>query len=207
MAPLTGQRVRDGAVEGTLPVVYWDEFDTALGGRELGWLAHFLAPMQSPCSWGGHARPIGQAIFIVAGGTHAALASFKVRTGEASGAKATDFLSRLRDYVDILGPNALGPDDVTFQLRRALLLRALLRQQAPAVLRGNRLDIDPDVLRAFLDVPAYLHGARSMEALVDLSTLSGTLRYERSALPPRHQLNLHVNADSFLALVEARDGQ
>jgi hypothetical protein len=42
-----------------------------------------------------------------------------------------------------------------------------------------------------------------MESLLDMSSLSGKLRYERSALPARHQLSLHVNADAFLALLEA----
>jgi hypothetical protein len=203
--PAALQRVRDQAVEGTLPVVFWDEFDTQLGGRELGWLAQFLAPMQDGAFVeDGIVRPIGPAIFIFAGGTHATMASFKARAVDAPGAKATDFLSRLRGYVDIAGPNATSADDATFQLRRALLLRALLTQQAPAILRAGHLDIDPGVLRAFLSVPTYLHGARSMEAIVDMSTLSGTLRYERSALPPRHQLGLHVDADEFLALVESR---
>jgi hypothetical protein len=85
------------------------------------------------------------------------------------------------------------------------LLRALLRLRAPGLLNGERLDIDPGVLRGFLDVTTYVHGARSMESIVDMSALSGRLRYERSALPPRHQLGLHVDPDEFLALVHAQD--
>ena len=34
-----------------------------------------------------------------------------------------------------------------------------------------------------------------------MSTIAGRLRYERSALPARHQLALHVDADAFLDLV------
>ncbi|MDQ3547186.1 MAG: ATP-binding protein, partial [Chloroflexota bacterium] len=206
--PAALQRVRDCAVEGTLPLVFWDEFDTGLGGRELGWLAQFLAPMQDGAFIeGGITRPIGPAIFIFAGGTHATMASFKARAVEIPGAKATDFFSRLRGYVDILGPNPRDSNDRTFVLRRALLLRALLQLRAPGLLRSGRLDIDPGVLRAFLDVTTYVHGARSMESIVDMSALSGRLRYERSALPPRHQLGLHVDPDEFLALVHAQDWQ
>lgn len=202
------QRVRDCAVEGTLPLVFWDEFDTSLAGRELGWLARFLAPMQDGAFIeDGITRPIGPAIFIFGGGTHATMASFKARAVEIPGAKATDFLSRLRGFVDILGPNPRDTSDQTFVLRRALLIRALLRQRAPGLLRGGQLDIDPGVLRAFLDVTTYVHGARSMESIVDMSALSGRLRYERSSLPPRHQLGLHVDPDEFLALVHARDWQ
>jgi hypothetical protein len=200
--------VRDCAVEGTLPLVFWDEFDSVLAGRELGWLAQFLAPMQDGAFIeDGITRPIGPAIFIFAGGTHPTMASFKSRAVEIPGAKATDFLSRLRGYVDILGPNPRNAADQTFVLRRALLLRAILQQRAPGLLSGGRLDIDPGVLRAFLDVTTYVHGARSMESVVDMSALSGRLRYERSALPPRHQLGLHADPDEFLALVHAQDWQ
>jgi len=44
--PAALQRVRDCAVEESIPLVFWDEFDTQCGGHELGWLSQFLAPMQ-----------------------------------------------------------------------------------------------------------------------------------------------------------------
>jgi hypothetical protein len=202
--PAALQRVRDCAVEGALPLVFWDEFDSTMDGRPLAWLAPFLAPMQDGAFVeGGVVRPIGPAIFIFAGGTHATMESFKTRAVEVPGAKATDFLSRLRGYVDVLGPNPMAKDDETYMLRRALLLRALLRGRAPQMLTHGRLDIDPGVLRAFLGVGAYLHGARSMESVIEMSALTGKARYERSALPARHQLSLHVDADAFLRLVEA----
>ncbi|MGA7672042.1 MAG: hypothetical protein WBW04_16555, partial [Nitrolancea sp.] len=83
----------------------------------------------------------------------------------------------------------------------ALLLRSFLKAKAPQLLAHNVLQIDPGVLRAFLDVTSYVHGARSMEAILDMSALSGKLRYERSALPPAHQLGLHVEPEEFLTLV------
>jgi hypothetical protein len=200
--PAALQRVRDCAVEHVLPLVFWDEFDAMRSGHELGWLAQFLAPMQDGIFVeDGIARPIGPAIFIFAGGIHPTLASFKRRAVEIPGAKATDFLSRLRGFVDILGPNPAHPTDDTFVLRRALLLRALLLQKAPGLFQMGQLNIDPGVLRAYLDVTTYVHGARSMESIVDMSALSGKLRYERSALPPQHQLSLHVDAEEFLSLV------
>jgi hypothetical protein len=200
--PAALQRVRDSTVGEALPLVFWDEFDTPLDGRELGWLAQFLAPMQDGVFLeAGNTRPIGPAIFIFAGGTHATMTSFKSRAVEVPSAKATDFLSRLRGYVDILGPNPANSDDETYQLRRALLLRALLLQKASGLSHQGHLDIDPGVLHAFINVTTYVHGARSMESIVDMSALSGKLRYERSALPPQHQLSLHVDADEFLGLV------
>jgi hypothetical protein len=182
--PQAFQRVRDCAVAGRLPLVLWDEFDTALGGTEMAWLASFLAPMQDGTfNDGGSVRPIGAAIFVFAGGTHATMSSFKARAHELAGAKATDFLSRLRGYVDIVGPNPTGEHDRAFVLRRASMLRAFLRMRAPQIFRGTTPSIDPGILNAFLHIDAYVHGSRSMETLLDMSTLTGRLRYERSALP------------------------
>jgi hypothetical protein len=62
--------------------------------------------------------------------------------------------------------------------------------------------MDPGVLRAFLRIPRYAHGVRSMEALIEMSQLAARRGYEQAALPPRDQLRLHVDADAFLALVD-----
>ena len=52
----------------------------------------------------------------------------------------------------------------------------------------------------------FYHGARSLEAIVDMSSLAGKPRYERSSLPPRRQLALHVDARRFLELVREGSG-
>lgn len=196
------QRVRDCAVEGTLPLAFWDEFDSSRDGEELGWLASFLAPMQDGAFLEGSVtRPIGPALFVFAGGTHATMEGFKARAGELPRAKATDFLSRLRGYVDILGPNRLGPHDESFVVRRALLLRQILGRKAPQLFGAEGLRIDPGVTNALLSVERYLHGARSMESIVDMSALSGRSRYARSSLPAAHQLSLHVDSGEFLSLL------
>jgi hypothetical protein len=41
-----------------------------------------------------------------------------------------------------------------------------------------------------------------MEAIVEMSALSGRARFTRSALPAAHQLNLHVDSTEFLALAK-----
>jgi hypothetical protein len=112
------------------------------------------------------------------------------------------FLSRLRGFVDVLGPNPDSLDDRTFHLRRAILLRAVLQRIAPQIFDGDEMRIDKSLLHAFLDVPKYLHGSRSMEAIIEMSALSRKLGYERSTLPAIHQLSLHVDADAFMAIVE-----
>jgi hypothetical protein len=56
-------------------------------------------------------------------------------------------------------------------------------------------------VRAFLKVPIYRHGARSMEAIIDMSLLSAKRRFAQSALPSIAQLQIHVDADRFMRLV------
>ena len=194
---------RDAMLRQQLPLVFWDEFDTALAGIALGWLRHFLAPMQDgEFAEGEVTHPLGPAIFVFAGGTSASFAEFADSDDhETRYAKKSDFISRLRGSMDVLGPNPAGPADAPVILRRALLLHALLRQSVPHIFTGDRLNIDEGVLRAFLHADAFRHGARSMEAIVDMSALTGKASYERACLPAPSQLTLHVDAEAFLRLV------
>lgn len=197
--------VRDLGLRQFLPLVFWDEFDTPLAGSPLGWLRFFLAPMQDgKFREGDSYHPIGPAVFVFAGGTSSSLREFaEVRDPEAEkAAKKPDFLSRLKGYVDVFGPNPHGADDVAYMLRRALLLRSLLERRSPRLLRGGTLQIDEGVLRAFLSIDRFRHGARSMEAIIEMSSLSGKLHFDRSSLPPEDQLDLHVNGRVFGDLVE-----
>jgi len=199
------QRIRDCAVDGALPLVFWDEFDSVRDGRELGWLAQFLAPMQDGSFLEGSlVRPIGGALFVFAGGTHATMESFKSRASALPGAKATDFLSRLRGFVDVLGPNRSSAADDSFTVRRALLLRQTMLRRAPQLNGPAGLNVDPGVANAFLSVERYVHGARSMESIVEMSALAGRSRFARASLPAAHQLSLHVDSDEFLRLLDAK---
>lgn len=210
-------QVRDVALSGSLPLVFWDEFDTSLAGRPLGWLRYFLSPMQDgQFQQGEVTRPIGRSIFVFAGGTSETRERFgegifseQVKESELKAAKVPDFISRLKGSVDILGPNPRGgkPDaDPDHTVRRAILLRSFLENYALHLFqppnRKGRLQIDSGVLRAFLKIPKYKHGARSMESIVAMSLLAGKVRFERSSLPSEAQLNLHVNGRTFLVLVQ-----
>jgi len=202
--------IRDVALAGRLALVFWDEFDTSLGGQPLGWLRHFLGPMADGRFREGVAfHPLGRAIFVFAGGTSPSFEAF-VRFGDERlerNAKKPDFVSRLRGYVNVTGPNRLDDDDVAWPLRRALTLRSLIAARAPQMVRPDRaggeprLHIDGGLLRAFLEVDEYIHGARSMEAIVQMSSLAGKPRFERSSLPAAQQLAVHVDAARFMGLV------
>jgi hypothetical protein len=200
---------------GKIPLVFWDEFDTALGGRALGWLRYFLAPMQDGCFQEGQiVHPIGRAIFVFAGGTSQRMEEFGqgLAAEEFQAAKGPDFVSRLKGYVNVLGPNprssgsSAGPGaDPYFIIRRAILLRAILKGSAPRLFEKRDgkelLRIDPAVLRASLWTREYRHGARSVEAIVAMSLLAGKASFEQSSLPAEAQLDLHVDGQDFLRLV------
>ena len=203
-------QVRDIALKGKLPFVLWDEFDSDLAGAPFGWLRHFLAPMQDGAFQQGQIlHPIGKAIFVFAGGTSTKLADFADnRTDTFRLAKGPDFASRLKGHVDIVGPDPRGGDptaDPYYRIRRAILLRSMLKDRTSLFERDGkilRLVIDPGVLRAFLEVRSFRHGARSLETITAMSTLHDKSRYERSALPAADQLDAHVDAREFLAIVE-----
>jgi hypothetical protein len=210
-------KVRDHVLKGKIPLVFFDEFD-AHHQCPLGWLKYFLAPMQDgEFKDGEMMHPIGKSIFVFAGGT---CRTFQEFYGEdlprAAGngaepdafretfrnAKGTDFVSRLRGYVNIMGVNPSGEDDAFYLIRRAMVLRSILQANASQIFdRNGRARIDRNVLRALIKVPEYKHGARSMVAIIEMSMLADRSRFEQAVLPPREQLGLHVNADLFSRLV------
>ncbi|MCX6053898.1 MAG: RyR domain-containing protein [Chloroflexi bacterium] len=204
-------QVRDIGLSGKIPLVFWDEFDTTMGATSLGWLRYFLAPMQDGKFQEGQINhPVGRAIFVFAGGTSTSMAEFSARGAEAGFklAKGPDFISRLKGFVNVLGPNPIGEKnkDPYFIIRRAILLRSSLKRNMPQLFekRGGKefLNIDRGVLRALLEIGQYKHGARSIESLFAMSQLTGKTGFERSCLPPESQLDLHVNGMRFLSLVQ-----
>ncbi len=206
-------KVRDMVLSGKVPLVFFDEFDTK-AHEDLGWLRYFLSPMQDGTFLEGEAvHPIGKAIFVFAGGLCQSVNQFQGRTAEGGpgqfddklfqNAKGTDFKSRLRGYVNIKGCNNDSPKDTKYILRRAMVLRSLLKEKASNIFDANdHARIDPGVLRAFLMVPFFSHGIRSMEAIIDMSQLSGKDSFEQSSLPPQEQIALHTDEILFEKLVE-----
>lgn len=204
-------RVRDRVLEGKLPLVFFDEFDSYFEGR-LGWLKYFLSPMQDGVFREGDSlHPIGKAIFVFAGGTSSTFNQFcgvdidnEVEYGQFTKefqlTKGPDFVSRLRGYVNILGPNQTNKEwDQLFIIRRAMLLRSLLERKTPQLINESGVaQIDSGLMRALLKVARYKHEARSMEAIMEMSTLSNAKKWEQSHLPSKEQLKLHVDEEEFV---------
>ena len=206
--------VRDSSVKKRVPLVFFDEFDAALGADSLGWLKHFLAPMQDGVFMDhGVMHPIGKAIFIFAGGIFSRFEDFAIgpdtpkREGSLSfqdfkQVKGPDFVSRLRARLDIIGVEHSGLPSAAALLRRASVLRFQFKEKAPEAFdSGGELQIDNGLARALLQVPKYHHGVRSMEAILDMSRLSGCKRLGPACLPPPAQMALHVDAEKFNRLV------
>jgi hypothetical protein len=213
-------QVRDTSLRGKLPLVFWDEFDTTLatagGPQPLGWLRHFLSPMQDGEFQDGQVtHPVGPAVFVFAGGTSARMQDFAEpvtdKLNEFVAAKGPDFVSRLKGYVNVRGPDPSADleTDPSYLIRRAVLLRSLLMGAADQICHQQDdidvLNIDTGVLRGLLLTKSYRHGARSLESVIAMSALSGRKRFERSALPSEIQLELHVHTRDFLDLVHRLD--
>lgn len=267
----TFHQVRDLNLEKEqMPVVLFDEFDTRKGESDLGWLNHFLAPMQDGKFLDhGKMHPLGAAVFVFIGGTSRDYNEFATHATKTA-AKGRDFVSRLLGYVNIRGPDRYQKNDRLYPIRRAIFLDALLdryglgqgkrpvvhttiptpgqtpdrtasrspgrssdrsQDSSPDSSWGGTLDrcsdgfldrsdrssdrspersperspdrIDRNVLYGILTIPTFNHGARSLEAILEMSILSGTEKFGRAALPSEDQLNLHVNAEEFLRQIRS----
>lgn len=210
LADLTAafQSVRDTVLMGKIPLVFFDEFDSALGQSKYGWLRYFLAPMQDGKFKDGEAmHPIGKAIFVFAGGIFSSFQKFNEESiGKDAGtfreAKGPDFISRLKGYVNIIGPNQQNSKDVMYIIRRATLLRNMLGRFHKSLFAQNGdLQIDNNLARALLLLPRYKHGARSMEAIIDTSRLHDRPGWQKAFLPTREQLEIHVEVTPFMEYV------
>lgn len=205
-------QVRDIALEGKVPLVLWDEFDSPLSssGGKFGWLRYFLAPIQDGrFQQADKTHLIGPSIFAFAGGTAPSFQEFsrRAKKAEAKGEdlKATDFLSRIRGYIniaDVSAPNDRSPKPL-LMLRRALILNSLFGKHSVAKRKGEGYVVDDGILHAFLAIPRFEHGVRSMEAIVQMSRRRPGQPFDRSSLASQDQLDLHVPGKAFLDIIRA----
>lgn len=183
-----------------VPVVFFDEFDAPKDGAPLGWLPWFLAPMQDgERFWGGAWRPIGPAIFVFAGGTAHRAADFGADDPTAfRAAKGPDFVSRLRGFLDVLGPNDGNAIEREWRRKRAIEYQ-LKVELAPG---GAAINDTPELRQALYDIGRFRHGDRSIGAVLELCTKVRATRPEEERanplgiehLPKDHILALHVDA-------------
>lgn len=175
--------------EDTVPIVFFDEFDASRDGAPYGWLQWFLAPMHDgEFLHEGAVIRLKRAVYVFAGGTADTMSEFSSPRSVPAfrAAKGPDFISRLRGYLDVQGPNAEYRAS-----RRAVLLRKELQDRTTRE-RHKPIKPDEDLLRALLGVGRYRHGARSIAAIIELSDFRND-RFDWSALPEDHLLSLHID--------------
>ncbi|PIG79605.1 hypothetical protein AARAC_001465 [Aspergillus arachidicola] len=196
------QSIRDRTFTGKVPVVMFDEFDCSFGGKALGWLQYFLAPMQDgKFLERGQLRPLGSAIFIFVGGTSPTFGEFQAtaRERDAVAAKKPDFVSRLRGSVDIWGPNKLSSrddGDKTYTVRRAIILRSLLKKNKFLDQKGE-FKVADNVLSALLRVSGFHHGTRSLEAIINMCRITPGQEFTAAGLPSDDRLIPYVDPIEF----------
>lgn len=207
------------------PVVVFDEFDSPLNGQEAGWLRYFLMPIQDGLYMDGDDTfHVGKSIFVFAGGVAHSYQEFLRRFLDLVELKVPDFVSRIRGVIDVQdvaypdlieghgGTKVFTPTspNCALQLRRAVLLRSLLRKNVPQIFeKGTEIaQISGPIIDAFLYVPSFTHGVRSMEAIIQMSRVSPRQGSQLlpSALPSPEQLKLHVDSSAFLKIVQAGGG-
>ena len=202
-AALNAALVYDGS---SIPLIFFDEFDSELSGTARGWLKYFLAPMQDgEYTLDGRTVTVEGAVFVFAGGTAHSFPEFlpqdEASTEEFQRVKGPDFVSRLKGILNIKGPNPTSVTDRRHIIRRALLLRNLFEQQARNFYNPEtgEVSISEALLRALLRVSQFRHGSRSMEFLVGMSRKAGLSRYSPSCLPLAEQLDIHLDVADFMS--------
>ena len=143
--------------------------------------------------------------------------------------KGKDFLSRLQGHIDIKGlePDGGGaaqqfndPSEIIgrkndrfetnefkpFAMRRAIVLRGLLEKRAPSIFSiendAKMGKIDRELVYEFLSAWQYKHGARSIEAIIRMSSLDSKGNFSPYCLPPKAQLSMHVDPEGFEMLYQ-----
>jgi hypothetical protein len=93
----------------------------------------------------------------------------------------------------------------SYLMKRAFVLRSLLELHLDGIFTRSpprRARIDRKIVNALLATKEFFHGSRSMEAILRMSCLEGSDRFEISHLPPDNQLKMHVDVDNFSACLE-----
>jgi hypothetical protein len=162
-------------------------------------------------------HPIGKSIFVFAGGVTRSFEefgrAFPLKEAKPDNRKGRDFLSRLRGHINVEGLWPVGRDGNRiadpggnlfsnpgfgrYVMRRAILLRELLKQRARTIFRGvegaEEANIDERVVKAFLRESEFRHGIRSIEAVIRMSSVAPGGRFTPECLPTKRQIEMHVS--------------
>lgn len=201
--------IRDNAAENYLTVISFENFETLLD-RDNALLDEFTAVMRyGTFKDAGHERAVGRCLLLFLVNQNAPRQESTPTPTTPSFDKVARFvddsalLDNLHGAVSLLGPNQAGPGDRLYSIRRALMLRQLLKERHSHLDVNGTMKIDDAVLHALLFVPTYKHGLRSMEKIISTSRLSGRAKFDISALPPEEQIQLHVEGRIFMSFLRS----
>ncbi|CAK4034026.1 Hypothetical predicted protein [Lecanosticta acicola] len=200
--------IRDHTATGHLTVVCFENFEAILNPKhEL--LNDFLAIMRDGSfSDRGHVRSLGRPLlFFLVNQEPPTMDGTPTPTASEFRERRTVDDSLLLDHshgvVRIAGPNQTGMHDKMFSIRRALMLRQMLKGKFPHLDKNGMIKIDEAVLHALLLVPSLKHGLRSLDKILSTSRLSGRFKFDVSALPPEEQIQLHVDGRTFMSFLRS----
>lgn len=199
--------IRDHTAAGLLTVACFENFEAVLESKgEL--LNTFLVLMRDGLFTDrSHVRSLGHTLlFFLVNQEPPRLDSTPTPTaGELAGRQTVDD-SMLQDclhgIVRVAGPNQTSAQDKMFTIRRAMMLRQMLKQSFPHLEVNGQIKIDEAVLHALLLVPLR-HGLRSLEKIISTSRLSGRTKFDIAALPPEEQIQLHVDGRTFMSFLRS----
>jgi hypothetical protein len=210
--------IRDNEAENFLTVVSFENFEGLLES-DSPLLDEFAALMRyGSFKDSGHERSVGRCLLLflanqdppmqIASTSTPTAGDFKrsltMMSSEIRGrADESALLDNLHGVINLLGPNQAGPGDKGFAIRRALMLRQLLKDRHPHLNVNGTIKIEDAVLHALLFVPNYKHGLRSLEKIISTSRLSGRAKFDVSALPPEEQIQLHVDGRLFMGFLRS----
>lgn len=195
--------IRDNTAENFLTVVTFENFES-LFAPDNTLLDEFTAVMRyGMFKDEGHERGVGRCLLLFL--VNKPIATFDgtptpTTTDSKTPRDSNDaaLLDNLHGVVNLSGPNQAGAKDKMFSIRRALMIRQLLKERHPHLDINGTMKIDEAVLHALLFVPTYKHGLRSLEKIISTSRLSGRTKFDVAALPPEEQIQLHVDGRDFM---------
>ncbi|QIW97051.1 hypothetical protein AMS68_002569 [Peltaster fructicola] len=212
--------IRDASARGSLPVVIFKNFESILNSED-GLLATFSTLMsEGTFPDRGTVRNLGHAVmFFLIDQESAdpetpfsptAEMSLKRRgtfqsLGEVKQMRMEDspLIDLLHGVVKVTGPNCSGAGDRTFAIRRALMLRHIIKEKYPHLEVNGVMNFDDAVLHALLLTPTFKHGLGSLQKIISASRLSNRTKFDVSALPPEEQIQLHVDGRIFMSFLRS----
>ena len=204
------QTMRDNSAQNILTIACFENFEHLLIANSTVVHEFFTLMRDGTFSDNGTRRKVGQCLLFFLVNEEAQSnelaptpTASEFRESRFRRADDSEILDKLHGAIHLRGPNQVGSQDKLYSVRRALMLRQLLKERHPHLFINARVKIDDAVLHALLFGPAYKHGVRSLDKIISTSRLSGRTKFDIPALPPEEQIQLHVDGPKFMSALRS----